>query len=69
MYIYMQEFLKLIFFQRSRQDSIGELARSAFEDVTWDGKLKSLQQATTNQTNEDAFNDAVAEFRKQRKKY
>ena len=62
-------FMKWFFFQRSRQDPIGDLARDAFTDVVWDGKLKSLEAVTRETVAEDAFKDAVSEFRGQRKKY
>ena len=64
-----QEFLKWFFFQRSRQDPIGDLARDAFMDQGWNGKLKSLEEQTRGTDGEDTFRDAVSEYRNQRKKY
>ena len=61
--------MKWLFFQRARQDPIGDLARDAFTDVNWNGKLKSLEEQTRDTDAEDAFVSAVREFRGQRKKY
>lgn len=65
----MQEFMKWLFFQRSRGDKVGDLASDAFNDPSWDGKLKSLEVTTKGTAAEEAFQEAVEEFRGQRKKY
>ena len=58
----MRDFLKWLFVQRSRQDPIGDLARDAFNDIEWNGKLKSLEKTTKDTDAEDAFADALKEF-------
>ena len=70
----MQNYLIWLFHQRSRQDKIGDLARDAFQDPDWDGKMLSLKKCILAASVQapsamDAYEDSLKEFRGQRKKY
>ena len=62
-------FLVWLFQQRARNDPVGDLARDAFQDVEWNGKLKTLEHTTRGTDAEETFFLAISEFRAQRKKY
>ena len=65
----MQDFMKWMFTMRGEQTPLGDLARDAFLDPDWDGKLKTLERITAGTIAEDSFLAAVIAFRKQRKRY
>jgi hypothetical protein len=65
-------FVKWLFHQRAREDSTGDLARSAFDDPTWDGGMKCLCKIVKAKQCEDllgAYDKSLHEFRDQKKKY
>jgi hypothetical protein len=66
----ISSYIMWIFDQRSRADSIGDLARDAFADDQWDGTMKGLK-AQLNDKEEaiDAFCESVQLFRDQKPCY
>lgn len=49
--------------QTDRQDPIGDLARDAKQDKTWNGTQREMAERTLATDAEDAFEQSVAEFR------
>ena len=65
-------YVKWLFFQRGRQDDIGDLARDAFLDPRWDGGLKTLGKRVKSSGSDLAlasFDKSCHMYREQRKSY
>ena len=65
-------YVKWLFFQRGRQDDIGDLARDAFMDADWDGGLKTLGKRIKDIGSDLAlasYDKSCHMYRDQRKKY
>ena len=65
-------YVKWLFFQRGRQDDIGNLARDAFLDPRWDGGLKTLGKRIKSHGSDLAlasFDKSCHMYREQRKSY
>ena len=68
----MNNYMQWLFAQRSRQDPVGDLARDAFTDLNWNGKIKALEAIVLKsggQTAIDAFDRSRREYSDQRKRY
>ena len=57
-------YLGFLFGQRGRDDPVGDLARDAFYDSSWDGSQHALKLMTRDTAAEDAFERSVREYRK-----
>ena len=65
-------YVKWLFFQRGREDDIGDLARDAFMDPDWDGGLKTLGKIVKSNGSDLAlasFDKSCHMYRDQRKAY
>ena len=70
--IMVHTYMRWLFDQRKRNDPIGDLAKDAFADPSWDGRITSLRALIRSDGSDGAketFFKSIIEYREQKKPY